>query len=57
MTLHTILSARKPGVNIFGGEDVIFCKNVVVTKQDKNSVKVLAFFDQQKGTVTSNKNN
>ena len=34
-----------------------FCKNVIVSKQVKNTVAVLAFFDQQKGLVTSNKNN
>ena len=34
-----------------------FCKIVVVLKQVKNTVVVLAFFDQQKGSVTSNKNN
>jgi len=30
-----------------------FCKNVVVSKQLKNKVAVLAFFDLQKGSVTS----
>ena len=34
-----------------------FCKIVVVSKQVKNVVVVLAFFDQQKGSVTSNKDN
>ena len=34
-----------------------FAKNVVVSKKVKNTVAVLAFFDQQKGSVTSNKNN
>ena len=34
-----------------------FCKDVVVSKQVKNTVEVLAFFDQQNGSVTSNKNN
>ena len=32
-------------------------QNVVVTKQVEKTVAVLAFFDQQKGIVTSNKNN
>ena len=32
-------------------------KYVVVSKQDKNTVAVLEFFDQLKGSVTSNKNN
>ena len=34
-----------------------FCKNVVESKQVKNMVVVLPFFDLQKGSVTSNKNN
>ena len=34
-----------------------FAKNVVLVKQVKNMVPVLAFFDQQKGSVTRNKNN
>ena len=34
-----------------------FCKNVVESKQVNNTVAVLAFFDEQKGSVTSNKNN
>ena len=34
-----------------------FCKIVVVSKHVKNTVAVLALFDQQKGSVTSNKNN
>ena len=34
-----------------------FCQNVVVSKQVKNTVAVLAFFDQQKGSLTSIKNN
>ena len=34
-----------------------FGKNVFVSKQTKNTVAALAFFDQQKGSVTSNKNN
>ena len=34
-----------------------FCKNVVVSKQVKNTVAVLAFLDQWKGSVTNNKNN
>ena len=33
-----------------------FCKDVV-PKQVKNTVEVLAIFDQQNGSVTSNKNN
>mgnify|MGYP000235328368 FL=1 len=33
-----------------------FCKNVVASKQVKNTVAVLAFFDLQKGLVTSSKN-
>ena len=33
-----------------------FCKNVVISKQFKTTVTVLAFFDQQKGSVTRNKN-
>ena len=33
------------------------CKNVVVLKQGKITVAVLPFFDQQEGSVTSNKNN
>ena len=44
----------------FGGKNVtpsLFCKNVVVSKIVKNTVAVLAFFDQQKGSVTSNNNN
>jgi len=32
-------------------------KNVVVTKPIKNTVAVLIFFNQQKGSVTSNQNN
>ena len=32
-------------------------KNVVASKQVKNTVAGLAFFAQQKGSVTSNKNN
>ena len=32
-------------------------KSVVVSKQVKKFVTVLAFFDQQKGLVSSNKNN
>ena len=31
--------------------------NVVESKQVKNMVAVVAFFDQPKGSVTSNKNN
>jgi len=34
-----------------------FAKNVVLSKQVKNTVTVLAFFDQQNGSVTRNKNN
>ena len=34
-----------------------FAKNVVLSKQVKNTVIILAFFDQQKGSVTRNKNN
>ena len=34
-----------------------FCKNAVVSKQVKNMVALMAFYDQQKGSVTSNKNN
>ena len=34
-----------------------FAKNVVEAKQVKNTVAVLPFFDLQKGSVTSNKNN
>ena len=34
-----------------------FRKNVVASKQVKNTVTVFTFFDQQKGLVTSNKNN
>ena len=33
------------------------CKNVVVSKQVKNTVAVLAFAGQQKGYVTCNTNN
>ena len=33
------------------------CKNVVLSKQVMNTVIVLLFFNQQKGSVTSNKNN
>jgi len=33
-----------------------FCNNVVVSKQVKNMVAVLGFFNHQKGSVTSNKN-
>ena len=32
-----------------------FCKNVVVTKQVENRTAVLAFFDQQNGSVVSNR--
>ena len=35
----------------------VFCKNVVESKQINNTVAVLAFLDEQKGSVTSNKNN
>ena len=44
----------------FSGKNVPpspFCKNVVVSKRVKNTVAGLAFFDQQKGSVTSNNNN
>lgn len=34
-----------------------FWKHVVVSKQVKNTVAVLAFFNQQKDSVSSNKNN
>ena len=34
-----------------------FCNNVDVSKQVKNMVAVLGFFNHQKGSVTSNKNN
>ena len=34
-----------------------FCKNVVESKQVKKTVVVLPFFDLQKVSVTSNKNN
>ena len=34
-----------------------FCKIVVVSKQVKTTVVVLAFLDQWKGSVTSNQNN
>ena len=34
-----------------------FCKNVVVSKQVKNTVAVLVFFNQQEGSVTSSENN
>ena len=33
-----------------------FCNNVVVSRQVKNMVAVLGFFNHQKGSVTSNKN-
>ena len=50
---------------VFGGKKVIpcshfctrFCKNVVESKQIKNMVVVLPFFDLENGSVTSNKNN
>jgi len=34
-----------------------FAQNVVVSKQFKNTVTGLAFFDQQNGSVPFNKNN
>jgi len=58
------LSARKPASFWREKRDavVIFVrgfalKNVVGSKQVKNTIAVLAFFDQQKGSVTSNKSN
>ena len=52
---------RKPGCGHcylrFSHFSTRFCKNVVVSKQVTNTVAVLAFFDQQKGSVPSNKNN
>ena len=55
-----ILSAREPAS--FWWEyrrhlSTRFCKNFVLSKQVKNTVAVLAFFDQRKSLVSSNKNN
>ena len=61
---RTTVSARKPASFWREKRDQYrhhfsksFCQNVVVSKQVNNKVAVLAFFHQQKGSVTSNKNN
>ena len=60
---RTTLSARKPRSFWREKLDTVvillrgFAKKVVVSKQVKNMVAVLTFFDLQMGSVTSNKNN
>ena len=56
------MSARKPASFWQEKRDTVvilvrgFAKNVVASKQVNNRVALLAFFDHQKGFVTSNKN-
>ena len=60
---RTTLSARKPRSFWREKLDTVvillrgFVKKVVVSKQVKNTVAALTFFDLQMGSVTSNKNN
>ena len=60
---RTTLNVCKPASLLVGKMchhchcNVRFCKNVVVSKQVKNMVAVLAFFNQPKDSVTGNKNN
>ena len=60
---RTTLSVRKPASFWREKRDTVvilvrgFAKNVVVSKHGKNTVSVLALYDKQKGSVTSNKNN